>query len=938
MIPPSLTSRFSFRSACAGILAVSFLLRAILAWRGGQMFWPDEDRFDLARRAARRLFSGEVTAALEGLFAQPDHLLFKLASLLPASLEVAAGAPAWTSALFFAAISTGVLGLVAVAARAAGGNDRECLLALTLAACASSLFYYSRHLLPYDLSLGWLLLSLIAGLRQPGGPGRSFLAGLLAGLGFLTYNGYWTLAGAVLVVHVCRALPHPAATVMRGLCAAAGLVTPVLAAILASATFGHDFIARSVEFSGTVAQGDLGQAGRFVPEYLWIAEGPISLLWLVGLAACLVLGCLPGNRPRLLWPLLALLVAAFLIVPSDLLGHFALSARHVRVLTPFLCLAVASALAAWSTRHPHSRLPAVVVLLAVAQAAWNFATPLGQVFPPQFEAQAIRLLAEARTRDLGPYKLVNGSFLHSPEWAPAGPDPGVLLLRRDHPFQFAPYLYEGYSAELRRRYQARDLSMRVIRLDVGGPARAGYPAGLIELTLQFPEKPFGLLPEPLLSTGRGAAWDSLFAQFPDASHIQFGLDHPGAGAILSPVLPLDRTKPHRLLVNLGSLYPPGSPGRAAPTFVFWDDALVLRQAAGQSADSRPEDITFGHNFVGSSASVPQLSAAITRFRRVIPHDPDSVFSSHPGTLELELLPFENPTPFFEPLLSAGPPGHGDAVFLRSEGGGRLRFGFDHWGGGSALSETVQTDPNRMVRLEIAQGSFFPPEAAPVDGIPLRKLYLRCNDRVVFNRFVPFHSSSPEWLAVGRNLAASTLVEPRTRFPVLNCVASPATDLFPETRGYPGAVRVTLNFLQPPEPGQSEPLLSTGRSGAGDLLFIRFATDGSYRIGLDHWGHGLVLSEPRQFNPTRPLELTLSLGSLYPPDDPAFARLHRRLLVMAGTQVILDQPAQFHPALPASRVLGFNAIGASTARRSLSADVLDYTPVPPETILSLLATP
>jgi len=900
------------------------------------MFWPDEDRFELARLAARRLFSGEVTAALDMLLAQPDHLLFKVISLIPASLEVATGAPAWVSGLFFAGISTGVLWLVAAAARAGGGDKRECALALALAACASTLFYYSRHLLPYDLSLGLLLLSLIAGLQPSGRPAQSFQAGIWASLGFLTYNGYWSLAGAVLVVHVARALPDLGEVVMRGLCAAAGLLTPLLVITLASAAFGHDFIARSVEFSGTVAQGDLGQAWRFLPEYLWTAEGALCLLWLAGLVAGLVLGCRTGHGQRLLWPALAVLVAAFLVVPSDLLGRFALSARHIRVLTPILCLAGASALVAWSNLRPRSRLPAVVLVLAAAQAAWNFATPLRQVFPPEFQALAIHHLADARTRDLGPYKIVNGSFLHSPEWAPAGPDPGVVLLRRNHPFQFAPYLYEGYSAELRRRYLTRDLSMRIIRLDAGGPARAGYPAGLVELTLRFPEKPFGLLPEPLLTTGHGVAWDSLFARFTDASHIQFGLDHPGAGAIFSPVLPLDRTKPHRLLVNLGSLYPADSLGHSSPTFVFWNDALVLQRAAGQNADSRPEDITIGHNFVGSSASVSQLSAEITRFRRVIPHDPDSAFPRHPGALVFELLPFETPTPFFEPLLSAGPPGRGDSVFLRSEGGGRLRFGFDHWGGGSVLSEPIQTDPSRMVRLEIAHGSFFPPEAAGAGGIPLRKLYLRCNDRVIFNRFVPFHPSSPEWLALGRNLAASTLVEPRAGFPVLNCAASLDADLFPETRGYPGAVRVVLGFLRPPEPGQSEPLLSTGRSGAGDLLFIRFETDGSYRIGLDHWGHGLILSEPHRFDPTRPLELTLSLGSLYPPDDSAFAPLHHRLIVMAGPQVILDKTARYHPAPPVSRVLGLNAIGASTARGHLSADVLDYAPVPPETILRLSA--
>lgn len=902
------------------------------------MFWPDEDRFELSRIAARLLFRGEVAAALQGLLAQPDHLLFKVASLIPASLEVATGAPGWVSALFFAGASTWVLWLVAAAARAAGGDDRECLVALALAACSTTLFYYSRHLLPYDLSLGLLLLALITGLREPGRPAQSFRAGVYASLGFLTYNGYWSVAGVVLLVHVARALPHWGAFTLRGLCAAAGLLAPVVVIILASAIFGHDFIALSAKFSGTVTQGDLGQAWRFVPEYLWTAEGILLALWLGGLVAGVVWGCRSGHRRRLLWPGLTLLLAAFLIVPSDLLDRFALSARHVRVLTPFLCLAGASFLAAWQAARPASRLTAGVLLLAGAQAAWNFATPLTQVFPPEFHVTALRLLAEARKSDLGPYKLVNVGFLHNPDLPPAGPDPGTVLLRTNHPMQFAPYLYEGYSAELRRRYRAKDLSMRVVRLAAGGPAITGHPAGPVELTLKFPAIPYGLLPEPLLTTGgRNGAWDSLYVNYPDDRHIQFGLDHPGAGAILSPVLPLDRSRPHRLLVNLGSLFPAGSAGRHSPTFVFWDDVRVLQQVPGQSADSLPEEITIGHNFVGSSVSIPQLSADILGFRRLAPHDPDSAFATHPGTLELQLLPLDSSTPFFEPLLSAGPPGRGDVVFLRAEGGGMIRFGHDHWGGNSALSAPVPTDTSRMLRLIVAHGAFFPPTGAFPADATLRKLYLRCNDTVVFNRFTYFHPSAPEWLAVGRNVAASTLVEPRARFPML-CTALASPDVLPETQGYPGAVRVTLRFFNPPQPGQSQPLLSTGRTGAGDLLFIRFEPNDTYRIGLDHWGHGLILSEPQPYEPAQPLDLFLSVGSLYPPDDPASAPFQHRLLVRAGPRVVLDQPASFHPALPASRVLGLNAIGASTASPTLAADVIAYAPVSPEEMLSSRPAP
>lgn len=161
-------------------LVVSFALRAWIAWRGGQLFWPDEDRFDVARRIARTLYDGNVHSAVDALLSQPDHLLFKIAGLLPASLEILIGTPGWVSALFFSLASTWVLWLVARVARTAGASETEGLIAMLLAAGTTSLFYYSRHYFPYDLSLGFLLLSLLAGLREPASQRSSLCAGIWA--------------------------------------------------------------------------------------------------------------------------------------------------------------------------------------------------------------------------------------------------------------------------------------------------------------------------------------------------------------------------------------------------------------------------------------------------------------------------------------------------------------------------------------------------------------------------------------------------------------------------------------------------------------------------------------------------------------------------------------------------------------------------------------
>lgn len=940
---PLLKSGDSIRRICWAVLALSFALRAILAYRGGQLFWPDEDRFEVVRKIARILLDGRIHEAAGLLLGQPDHLLFKLASLLPAGLEVLTGAPGWISALFFAAASTWVLWLVGRVSRAAGGSETESLVAVILAACTTSLFYYSRHFFPYDLSLGLFLVCLLAGLRETTSPWNSLLTGLWAGLGYLAYNGYWTLGALLLVTHIILALPKPQAMATRATYALLGLFVPIMAVAAVSRLLGHDFFALSFIFAGTANQGELDQPWEFAANYLWAAEHGVALFWGVALLAILDRTGRPTGLRALLWPGLALTLGALLILPPILWHHFAVTGRQLRVLTPFLCLTTASALCTHPSLRGRPRVLAGLLGLIGVQAAFNFAAPLAQIFPRDFERMAIRHLAAARKSDLGPYKIINAGFLHNPDLAPLGPDLGTVLLRRKHPFQFTPYLFEGYPTVIRNRYLERDLSMRVVRLDAGGPPFRGYPEGMLELTLRFPLRPEGLLPEPLLSTGSPGRGDTLFFRYDGINHFVLGHDHIGGGATLTPRLPLDRHQTHRVLIGMDTFYPPGVLPREPRRFVMWDDAVLLHGPA-ELHPTTADQITIGHNFIGTSTATSQLSAEILSFRRIpFPHL-GTVFPQPPGVLRLELLLPLSPTAIYsEPLLSSGPSGRGDLLFLRSEGGGRFRIGHDHWGGGAEFSEPFELDLTRRLELIVAMGSFFPKGDASTDDNPMRRrLYVSCNGQVVFNRITTFHPGRTDELSLGENRAGSTAVSPHLTTEMLACEPAAPNSFFTGPTGFPGALRLKLRFHGSPAPGQSEPILSTGQGGTGDLLFIRFDGLGNFQVGLDHWGYAAVLSAPQPLEASRPLELTIAMGSLLPPAGDSFYRQHAEctrlkdhLFVASGDTILLNQPASFHDATADSRIVGLNRIGASSATEILSADVLDYAQVPADKILPLL---
>ena len=614
------------------LLLVSFALRGWIAVRGGQWFWPDEGRYGTAQAVAREFFKGQFHRGLVRLFEQADHLLFKVVSVVPALIEQGFKGAAWVPALFFAAVSTWMVWLVGRVARAAGADDREELLAVFFAAGTTSLFYYARHLFPYDLALGFKLAALTWGLSPQTGWWRSLLTGVCAGFCFLSYNGYWTLSAVVLLIHVGGGWRSYRAWFLRGGWALVGLVLPVVAVLGIGQALSENLGASYLAFAKTVQQGDFGIAWRFTAEYFWETEHFVVVAWAVAL--CVAIGLLwrrAGERRARLWLAGVALLYAALVAASDVVPKFAVSARHVRVMAPFCCLLLAAVVEV-GLRRNWFKIWAVNLMAVglIVQAGFNFRKPLGQSFPIEFRPQAERFLKEATSRDLGPYKIINANFLHNPDWASPAPDLGEMVFRRAHPFQFSPYLYEGYTEEARGRYRQRDLSMRVVRLAAGGPAFAGFP-GVMRLTFQLPTPPMPYVAEPLLTTGRTGSGDVLFFDYPRPSEnpsvIRIGHDHWGGGAILSKEITVERSKPHALLIVFGSLFPAETdeffaahPDREIlkrRLYVILDGAVVFDEARDFNP-SRPDEIMIGYNMIGASTTVPESTVTILKVERLSP--------------------------------------------------------------------------------------------------------------------------------------------------------------------------------------------------------------------------------------------------------------------------------------------------------------------------------
>ena len=495
--------------ALLAILSGAFLLRVALVVRGGQYFFPDEARFDRALEFARLTWSGEFASALSYLAERGDHVGWVAIGALPASMQLVlgglAGRPAedfaYLAAILLSGASVGCIFLTYLISRRLGAPGREALLAAFLAACATSLFYWSRHLLPYDTALLIGLVGVWVALVRRDGHGRSVAAGLLAGATFLVYNGYWTLALAILVLRTVVGASSVRHAAVRAVLAGAAFLLPVAIPLIVSAVAGTDGLAHMRAFSGSVTQGDWGEGFTLPVEYLWHAEHLQALAFgAAALASCFWAAKLGQSRPEafvsirstlvgegpwrpgstaLIGSAVALAILGALAIDAALLRVFVVYGRLVRQVVPFLCIATAFAIVWMLSSRPRPEWAWAALVAAIAgQAMYNFARPFREEFPRDLEARLFQFAPMGYALSVdgpelrgpgadGRFVLVNAQYLHPPR-GPGTQTPGTTVLVVPHPLTYRPYQYEGFRRHERRILRSNDISIRLVRREPVG--------------------------------------------------------------------------------------------------------------------------------------------------------------------------------------------------------------------------------------------------------------------------------------------------------------------------------------------------------------------------------------------------------------------------------------------------------------------------------------
>lgn len=719
------------------LLGVAWFLRVVLALKGGQYFWTDETRYIVSKTAAADLVHGRLRAAADGLFTSADHLLFKVIGVLPALVQLAFGDTPVLPAIFFGSFSVGLIYLSWRLALSRGASAREALFTAFLVAATNLFFYYSRHLFPYDVALCLFLGAALLGFRR--GSHSHFEAGLMAGLGFLAYNGYWLFGGTVLALTVLSGERRLRDRVVQALWSLFGLILPVLLVLGIGRLLHHDLVRSYVEFSRTVG-GDRGNAWRMIPAYLWSAEHGLALFWLLAVLAAVgawAAGMLEARART--WLLGALLFGGGMVGLSDVVQRFSVYGRHSRPLALFLCL-----LGGWLLERSYAsgragrRLAAVLVLALAVQAAVNFRIPLHQEFPPQFSARAAVVTAAAEQEDARFYRTMDDGLFGSEANRLARVRPHIELLRSPHPYQFEPYAFDGFNESIRADFRRNDFAMVAVRLLPEAPgareqlSRYRGPwtpmPGPLRLRLIFDARQPGFA-GPLVSSGSPGAADQIFYQFTGPRTLRLGFDHWGSPAVLSREIDCDPRLPHTLVVSVAALCPAAGGTGPDP----WRDLRpwVLATLDGEPAlkletatyPCRPASVAVLHNLAGLSSSARDFSGRVLSVSAAPPDEvvsavafnpgaKDGCWAPYPGALRMKVYFPPATLGLSVPLISSGAPQSGDLVFSRFPGEGRIQVGFDHWGHPALLSGEIPFDPGQPHTLVVSYGALYPSAKDP----------------------------------------------------------------------------------------------------------------------------------------------------------------------------------------------------------------------------------
>ncbi len=453
----------------------------------------------------------------------------------------------------------------------------------------------------------------------------------------------------------------------------------------------------------------------------------------------------------------------------------------------------------------------------------------------------------------------------------------------------------------------------------------GEELGALRLELELPEGKVGTA-EPLFQTGLGPPRrDWLFIEYlaPDRARLSFF--HAGLGAMEGTEFTIPADRRITVEARCGSLLPP----LAHPYYSGWDTLAVdtvrrdlqvkvngteTLRAMLESYESTADNLVLGALTWPSGGFADRFSGRILQstrlpFASVEPRAPDL---TERAPVELTLLFPADRQAGAEPVLSTGRGNKSDLLYCIYEGRNGVRFALDHFGNGGPRSELIEYDPLQLHQVMVWMGSLAE-AGTPANGAttiaPAQRLVVIFDGKVVLNLEQNFYPAAPDSAVIGFNAHRASTATQRFSGRVVSARSVELASLPPLILdGERGAVEMTVAFPTHVM-GVTDPLVVTGLTGAGNIIYVRYLDAKHVSFGFDHWGIGAINGAPVEIDYGQSHRLEVTMGSLYAPG--VREELRTLIRVKLDGKTVLEGKSPTHPSTPGQIRLLENLIGGST---------------------------
>lgn len=463
--------------------------------------------------------------------------------------------------------------------------------------------------------------------------------------------------------------------------------------------------------------------------------------------------------------------------------------------------------------------------------------------------------------------------------------------------------------------------------------RRGYlhAYGPIRVRFLLPRRQTGRS-QPLVVTGQTGHGTNIFVTYVDEHHVKLGADIWGT-LLESPVLRAEYGQEQEVIVNASGLYPHDHPAvRALPPavlaqaredFVVTFNGTVALRARRLAYESAVAEVTVGETRIGGSLTQPKFVGRILAVDRL--PVPRRFVVAGGERLAVRWQGDDEAGGRTQALFSLGDNGSEGAVVATSLGAGRQRLAQLDPAGAVVATGELPAPRRGPAAVEF---SFARPAGA---GGSLLRVTARRDGAILFGPAGDAGLTRPVAVDLGEALGAPRGVDAlfTGRELAARVLGAPAPEAPLAGRG---AVRLVVRFPTD-RTGTAEPLLTTGRAGAGDFAFVTYVDATHAKFSLDHWGVGGAQSPGVELDYRVPHEVRVESGALWPPvaggaaaagGDPG--RRWQRIL-LDGREVIAGEfPA--YPTTAAEITPGRNRIGGSGCGAEFTGELVQAAAVAP----------